>query len=176
METVNGIDPESYLRYLDFLIGRRHAELVTWSPDVHMGPEHSKTPLTAAHYELNQAAGLAVGKMAASIGVDIYAYSRGQVGKPDTRTFLSVFEDRGVRFPRTEKEREDEFEPIHTSRENFAALDAMRQLSMAAHTLGFRGSDPAAMADFLCQKLGFNMGESESPGAEKPAPRTNRPR
>ena len=97
LESVNDINPEEILRYLEWLLIKRYQEGL-YARDYYKGPKHSKDPLMGAHNRLNNAAAVMVGNLAKQIGVNIYEYSRGNPNKPDTRSFLSGFEDQGIVF------------------------------------------------------------------------------
>lgn len=100
LESVNDINPEEILRYLEWLLIKRYQEGLH-EKDYYKGPKRSSDPLMGAHYQLNNAAAVLVGRLAEQIGVNIYEYSRGNPNKPDTRSFLSGFEDQGIVFDKT---------------------------------------------------------------------------
>lgn len=156
LETINKVDPECYLKYVEYVLGQRHAELVSFK-GVHLGPVRCQFQYAAAHYKLNQAAMTAVSNLAKENGLDLWSYSRGQAGKPDTRHFLSCFEEQGIEFKDLPWNDNTDFNhTIMSIPENHAKIKAYQTLSQAAQLLGWKGNDPEDMANFLCKELGFN--------------------
>lgn len=95
------------------------------------------------------------------LGHDVFAYSNGQKGKPDTRNFLSHHvENKGLTF--TKKENPAEFDSIMSTPDNKARLDALMQIAQhASHYMKFRGFEktPEDLAEFVCNLIKENRND-----------------